>query len=372
MRLAIIRRRIHSQGGVEGYALRLIRGLKERGVEVAVLAEEYESLKLEKGVQFYPIKISPFSFSPGPLLFNRGCQEIIEKEGFDLVHSLERTWPQDIYRAGEGCHREFMKTLSLKDRLNPKHLLTLYTEKKTFLSSRYIMANSERVKKEIMRHYAIPSGRIRVIYTGVDTSRFNPEVISKLRPEGRKRLGLGEEELVILFIGSGFKRKGLKFLLEALAGANFSFKLIVAGKGGIGCYRCFAEARGLKDKVKFLGLVKEVDYLYAASDLLVLPSLYEPFSNVCLEAMASGLPILTSRVNGVSEILNDTFPDFIIENSFNTEELTGKIMTLASPPERRIWCSKLPAFIRKFSFSHHLDEVLDLYQEVLRGKKCSL
>jgi UDP-glucose:(heptosyl)LPS alpha-1,3-glucosyltransferase len=159
--------------------------------------------------------------------------------------------------------------------------------------------------------------------------------------------------------------------LEALAGVNLSFKLIVAGKGGIGCYRSFAEVRGLKDKVKFLGLVKEVDYLYAASDLLVLPSIYEPFSNVCLEAMASGLPILTSRVNGVSEILNDTFPDFIIENPFNTEELTGKIMTLASPAERRIWCSKLPAFIQKFSFSHHLDEVLDLYKEVLRGKKCS-
>ena len=148
MKAAIIRRRIHAHAGVEGYALKLIHGLKKRGIEVGVIAEEYEP---EQGIKFYPV-ISPAScacsIGLSPILFNRSCRKILAKEKFDVVHSLERTWPQDIYRAGEGCHAEFMKTLSLKDRLNPKHLFTLYTEKKAFLSSQYIIANSKRVLKE--------------------------------------------------------------------------------------------------------------------------------------------------------------------------------------------------------------------------------
>ena len=366
MKVAIIRRRIHSYGGVEGYSLRLIRGLKEKGVEVGVLAEGYEP---EQGVRFYPIKRNSFSFSPGPLLFNQRCQEIIEREGFDLVHSLERTWPQDIYRAGEGCHAEFMKTLSLKDRLKPKHLLTLYMEKKTFLSSPYIMANSERVKKEIIRHYGIPEDHLVVIYTGVDIYRFNPEKISILRPEARKRMGLKEEELVILFIGSGFKRKGLKLLLRALAKIDSTpFKLLVAGKGRISYYSSLANSLGLGEKVKFLGLVKEVDALYAAADFLVLPSLYEPFSNTCLEAMAGGVPALTTRGNGVSEILKNGLEDLIIEDPFDREEMVRKIRALISKERRQAFSSRVYQLARKFSMSWHLDEVVKLYELALKKK----
>ena len=367
MRVAIIRRRIHSYGGVEGYSLRLIRGLKERGVEVGVLAEEYEP---EPGVKFYPIKRNFFSLSPGPLLFNQRCQEIIERERFDLVHSLERTWPQDIYRAGEGCHAEFMKTLSLKYRLNPKHLLTLYTEKKTFLFSPYIMANSQRVKKEIIRHYGIPEDHIVVIYTGVDIHRFNPEKTSILRSEARERMGLKEEELVILFIGSGFKRKGLALLMAALSRVDklLPLKLLVAGKGRSNYYSQLANSLGLGEKVKFLGLVKEVDSLYASADFLVLPSLYEPFSNTCLEAMACGVPVLTTRGNGVSEILKNGLEDLVIEDPFDPEEMVRKIRALTSKELRQAFSSKVHQLARKFSMSWHLDEVIKLYELALKKK----
>jgi len=357
MRVAIIRRRIHAQGGVEGYALRLIHGLKKRGIEIAALAEEYVP---EEGVSFYPVKMKHLSLSPAPILFNRFCQRILAKEKFDIVHSLERTWPQDIYRAGEGCHAEFIKTLSLKDRLNPKHILTLYTERKAFLSSPYIMANSERVKREIITHYNIPENRIVVIYTGVDIERFNPEKISRIKKDG---------ELVILFIGSGFKRKGLKLLVKALAQVNTSFKLLVAGKGNINQYIKLADSMGLKEKVEFVGLVKDIDSLYARADLLVLPSLYEPFSNSVLEAMACGIPVLTTRSNGVSEILEEGLKELIIENPFDAEEMARKIMTLTSKNTRQSFSSKVREVAQKFSFSWHLDEVLKLYERVLTEKK---
>jgi UDP-glucose:(heptosyl)LPS alpha-1,3-glucosyltransferase len=366
LKAAVIRRRIHSHGGVEGYALRLIQGLKEKGVEVAVLAEEYEP---EEGVKFYPVKIRPFSFIPAPILFNRYCQKIINREKFNLVHSLERTWPQDIYRAGEGCHAEFMKTLPLKDRLNPKHFVTLYTERKAFLSSAYIMANSERVKSEIITHYGVPRDRIAVIYTGVDIERFNPEKASLLREDTREKMGLDKEEIVILFIGSGFRRKGLAFLIKALARVNaFSLKLLIAGKGNFTPYLKLAKSLGIKEKIQFLGLVKDIDSLYASADFLVLPSLYEPFSNVCLEAMASGIPVLTTRANGVSEILGEELKDLIIENPFDTEEIARKVTALTAKDARQSFSIKAREVVQKFSFSRHLDEVIKLYELVFKNK----
>ena len=377
MRIAIIRRRIHPHGGVEGYALRLIHGLKKRGIDVTVLAEEYDGSagacpKQKLGVWNLPVRVlTPARACPVPLgkvsvpffcpfSFNRSCQKILAREKFDIVHSLERTWPQDIYRAGEGCHAEFMKTLSLKDGLNPKHFFTLYAEKKAFSSSRYIMANSNRVKKEIITHYGIPEDRIVVIYTGVDTERFTPE-----------KMGVPNfsKELTILFIGSGFKRKGLKLLIKALArvknGDNaLFFKLLVAGKGKVAPYLKLATSLGLKDKVKFLGLVKDIDSLYARADLLVLPSLYEPFSNSVLEAMACGIPVLTTRCNGVSEILEDGLKELIIEDPFDIEEMARKIMALTSKNTRESLSPKVRELAQKFSFSSHLEEVLKLYERV--------
>ncbi len=368
MKVAIIRRRIHPHGGVEGYGLRLIRGLKARGLEVGVLAEQYEP---EEGIKFHPVKTGPFTLTPGPVLFNRCCQKILEKEKFDLVHSLERTWPQDIYRAGEGCHAEFIKTLQLKERLNPKHLLTLYTEKKTFLFSSYIMANSERVKREIMAHYGIPEERIVVIYTGVDTDRFNPEKASRLRKDACKKMNLNDDDLNILFVGSGFRRKGLGFLLKALARVlkQSQFKLLVAGKGNFRPYIKLADSLGIGQRIKFLGLVKDIDPLYASVDLLVLPSIYEPFSNACLEAMACGIPVVTTRANGVSEILESGLNNLIIENPYNTEEIAHKIKIFASRDVRRAVSLKVHELARKFSFSRHMDEVLELYEKTLKQKR---
>ncbi len=353
MRVAVIRRCIHHHGGVEGYALKLIHGLKKRGIDVAVLAEEYVP---RTEINFFFIKPST-PFIPAPIFFNRSCQKILAKEKFDIVHSLERTWPQDIYRAGEGCHAEFMKTLSLKDRLNPKHLLTLYAEKKAFSSSQYIMANSNKVKKEIITHYNIPEERIVTIYTGVDIDRFNPQ-----------KTGTVPSFVTILFIGSGFKRKGLKLLIKALARVNFSFKLLIAGKGKVAPYLNLATSLGLKDKIKFFGLVKDIDSLYAGADLLILPSLYEPCSNVCLESMASGVSILTTRCNGVSEILEDGLKELIIEDPFDIEEMARKIMAITSKNTRESLSPKVHELAQKFSFSSHLEEVLKLYERVMKNR----
>lgn len=369
MRIAIIRRYVHGLAGVEGYALRLIYGLKKMGLEVGVIAEKFMP---ENGVKFYPVRCSSILKN---ITFNRLFQEILKRERFDIVHSLERTWPQDIYRAGEGCHIEFIKTLPLKEKLNPKNLLTLYAERKTFLHSRYVMANSERVKREIIRHYNIQENRIVVIYTGVDIEKFNPKV-STLRRYTRKEMGLGEKDFIILFIGSGFRRKGLLFLLKGFARLDIPYaKLLIAGKGNASPYMRLADALGIRKKIRFLGLVKDIVPLYGASDLLVLPSLYEPFSNVCLEAMACGVPVLTSRINGISEILEDGLGNLIIENPFNAEEIACKITMFASEDLRRDFSIKVRQRVEQFSFSSHLNDVVRLYELVLKEKgnlPCSL
>lgn len=357
MRVAVIRRRIHSFGGAEAYADKLINGLEKRGVDVEVIAEEY----CGKGkAKFYPVRLPRFSLIPGLILFNIACRKILEKEKFDIVHSLERTWPQDIYRAGEGCHREFMKTLSFKERISPKHSLMLYMEKNVFNNSRYIMANSERVKREIIAHYHIPEGRIKVIYTGVDTEKFNPLYISNLK----------KDEFSILFAGSGFKRKGLELLIKALAKTGHTyFRLLVAGKGDSGYYNKLARSLGISGKIKFLGIVKEMDMLYASADLVVLPTLYEPFSNVCLEAMACGIPALTTRVNGVSEILEGNLKELIIEDPFDTDEISNKLKVFSSKDKREAFSPAVRQLAEKLSLPNHIDEVIKLYESVMQDKR---
>ena len=287
-----------------------------------------------------PVDSSHFAFHRVPVIrgpsflrawsFARGCERIVPCAGCDLIFSLERTLRQDVYRAGDGVHREWLaerrrhvspvKRAALQ--LNPLHATLLALERRTFSPqrTRWVIANSRRGKEEIVRHYHFPVERIDVVHNGVDVERF--------RPAPAPRAGA---DRVLLFVGSGFERKGLRFCIEALARLPSSYRLKVVGKGNEAVYRSLARRLGVASRLEFCGFNLDPAAVYQGADLLVHPAIYEPFANVCLEALASGLPVVTSRINGASEVLTPGVNGAIIEQPDDIQELTAAINSFLDP-----------------------------------------
>ncbi len=229
-----------------------------------------------------------------------GVKKALQRYQFDLIQSNERTLSQHIYRAGDGVHATWLtlrkarsspvKRLSLA--LNPFHRYMLRLEKKMFEAPelRAIIVNSEMVRREITDRFQVDNLKIHTIYNGVDCSRFHPDNKRNMGLALRQRQGISPEAKIALLVGSGYERKGVRPLLAALARVPENILLWVVGKDSIAPYRKLARQLGIAERVTFWGKQQDVRPFYAAADFFVLPTLYDPFPSVALEAMASGLP----------------------------------------------------------------------------------
>jgi UDP-glucose:(heptosyl)LPS alpha-1,3-glucosyltransferase len=189
-----------------------------------------------------------------------------------------------------------------------------------------IIAPSEFIKQDILATYPrVRTDDVRVVYNGVDLDRFRPENKATFRDEIRRQLGFGAQQPVLLFIGTGFERKGLRYAIEALRYLPSDMVLLVIGKGSTRRYRTLAQSWGVADRVVFLGPREEAEAYYAASDVLVFPTLYEPMGNVILEALASGIPVVTSRRSGGAEILTEGKDGWLIDEPTDSREVAAKI-----------------------------------------------
>lgn len=333
MRLAFIKKRFSMYGGAERYLQTIIGYLKKSGHEIHIFANKW-SEEEEEGITFHKVNILPRLFF-SIITFNANVKKAVKKnEKLDCVISFERTTCQDIYRAGEGCHAEWLETRSKVEssykrfsfKINPLHIYLLNLEKKIFNNTPLIIANSRMVKDQIIKHYAVPEEKIIIIYNGVDLSRFTTENKGRRRENIRKSLNISNHSKVLLFVGSGFKRKGLKTLLYSFPLIkDEDIKLLVIGKGDRKMYTKLAERHDVSDKIIFLKPQREIEKFYAAADIFILPTLYDPFSNAALEAMAAGLPVITTKNNGVAELIENGHEGFVLDNLFDTEELADKI-----------------------------------------------
>lgn len=320
-------------GGAETFLGRFMDELVRRGHAVEVFSTGWEE---KQGIKLNRVKAWGPSFLR-PLTFALSAKKAVEAARLDVVVSLERTFCQDIYRAGDGCHREwlirrkaasgFFKRIAIS--LNPLHPVLLYIEKRLFTDKRLkkVVANSNGVKSDIIRHYGLPEEKIYVIYNGIDLNVFKG-LSGDERGRIRGELGVPESAILLLFVGSGFERKGLMYVIRALGllKDKGDIRLLVIGKGRHGEYLKEARRLGVAERVIFKGPVKGAVRYYSAGDIFTLPSIYEPFSNACLEAMAAGLPVITSKVNGASEVITDGVNGGVVDDSTDEKEIAGKII----------------------------------------------
>ena len=315
MKIALLRQRVTALGGAETTLSYLVRGLAAAGHEVAVYGSEPAGAAqavLGPGVAY--VRVPVWGGKTLRLLtFALNSRRLMKDAGDQVVFSLERVLSPQVYRAGDGCHREFLSRrapyLSPLARaaqgLTPFHRVMLGVERRLFTSPelRRVIANSRQVRDEIIRLYGVDPARFRVIYNGLDRQRLHP-LAANAAASLRQRLGAPENSSVILFVGSGFERKGLTYLLQAFGSLrDKASHLWVVGKGHIEVYRRAAARLGVADRVRFWGPVTETAPFYQAATVLALPTLYDPCSNVVLEALACGTPAVTTAANGASEFI---------------------------------------------------------------------
>ena len=376
MRIALIRRRYAESGGAERYVAQLATALASAGHAVHLFANRWTAVPA--GVRVHRVPVPPGPAFLGVLGFAWAAHRMARRERFDLVHSFDRTIRPDIYRAGDGCHQAWLDrrraveggVLRALDCVNPLHRTLIGLERHLFRGGcRRVIANSRMVQEEILRYYGAAPPVVRMIYTGVDLARFHPDRSGTERATLRGRMGVGPEDPVILFAGSGFERKGLRFLLQAarrMQGTR-GLRIWVLGKGNPDRYRGMAERLGILDRVSFTGAVADPEHWMRAADLFVLPTIYDPFSNACLEAMASGLPVITTRANGVAEIMEEWRTGAVVADPRHVTDLADRMQELLDPARREERAAAARQCAQAFPAEKHLEQFLATCEEVLRG-----
>ncbi len=376
MHIALVRQRFTPLGGAENTLAALAREFVRREHLVTVLAASWEGDGLP-GVGWHRVPVWG-----GRTLrlwsFARGCEKVRRQGKFDIVCSLERIHDPEVYRAGDGCHREWLarrrqyggagERLGLV--LSPFHRLMLRLEAQLFASPRLtrVIANSRQVKGEIIRHYGYPAERIRVIYNGVDRGRFFPGMRDR-ESDVHRELGLSAAQRLILFVGSGFARKGLAYVIRALAELpDRQAQLLVVGGGRRRGYEDLAQRLGVGPRVLFRGPQAEVEKYYRAAAVVALPTLYDPASNVVLEALACGAPVVTSRANGAAEFISPKENGSILERPDDVTGLTAALGEFLERAGDRQVQEAAAGAVAGLSWERTAREILELLAEAYRAR----
>ncbi len=365
--IAFVRRGYSPTGGAETYLKRLAPGVIEAGHNVQLIATN------EWPEDQWPFGSVTRLRAESVIGFADELEQIRPRLDCGVLVSLERIWSCDVYRAGDGVHRAWLARrrnfeLPLKQfvrALNRKHRDLLQLEESLLAdrkAARVIVA-SRMVKNEIIDLYGYPADRIELIRNGVpvDKFRFDPG----LREKGREDLKLKPDQIALLFAGSGWERKGLLFAIQAMALCkNRKLRLLVAGRGNERRYRTTRLRFWREEPVQFLGEVSDVMRLYAAADIFILPTIYDPFSNACLEALACGLPVITTRSNGFSEIIEDSVHGSIVDHAGNLVGLRDAIRCWSDPPRREAARSTNIERASQFDISKNVEQTLEILTRV--------
>jgi UDP-glucose:(heptosyl)LPS alpha-1,3-glucosyltransferase len=329
VKLAVVRARYNPSGGAERFVELAARALQAEGNQISILARQWRPDSDQLAYASHPevVTLDPFYLGRTwrDWSFARAVKSYLGKARFDLVQSHERIVGLDIYRAGDGVHAAWLerraaragraqRLMKLSQGMSLHHSYLRDVEKRMFESPRLraVICNSNMVRDEILARFAIDANRLHVIYNGVDLQRFNPVLRDQHNRAMRSKYQIGADDAVLLFIGSGFERKGLNDALIAVARAGNVHLMVVGTDKHQSRYLQQASVLGIEARCHFVGAVNDSRPYYGMADGLILPTIYDPFPNVTLEALASGVPILVSDGCGALEAVEEGCNGFVI------------------------------------------------------------
>jgi UDP-glucose:(heptosyl)LPS alpha-1,3-glucosyltransferase len=345
MKIALgIREFLPEKGGAERYCYDLMNFLAGKGLEVHIYSTDFTDR--DRGLCFHKVPVISYPKSLQVLSFAINCRRMMREKQFDCIMGVGDTLYADLlqphggvhwkwfWRGLEGYRKPFPWVFKFLGRvLSPKQWAKGIIEDAPYAKAKKIIAISEMVHRDISDYYGIPADRMVVIYNGVDTEYFHPRN-KKYRKGIRSQYGLGPEDLLLLFVSHNFRLKGLRYLIQALAlikRKRQNVKLLVIGRDRAEPYRRLAKRVGCADDVFFAGGVRDLERYYAGADILVHPTFYDPCSLVVLEALASGLPVITTRRNGAGGIIEDGLEGLVLDDPRNVETLAKVILDFSNP-----------------------------------------
>ncbi|TIP73030.1 MAG: glycosyltransferase family 4 protein [Mesorhizobium sp.] len=369
--IVFVRQRYAPFGGGEIMLENIMAAFAARQRPVAVLSGDWPQYE---GVEFIHCAGRRFPRSQRATSFARAaCRKIAEMPPA-LVQSNDRLPCCDVFRAGEGVHAAYLaERRRFETRLgraamalSPFHRQTLRLERATYVSPRLkaVIAISKMVAEDIIRHYDYPAGRVHHIPNGVDLVRFNLELRQQHRTAVRSQLDISDDKSVILFVGSGFARKGLLRLMKAVATLDGEPEVWVIGHDSrANAFKQAGDRLGLGARLRMLGPQKDTLPWYGAADIAVLPSIYDPFGTVVIEAMASGLPAVVSTGCGARELV-DRFEPTLVCDAASVNDLAAGVaraLQLSSRPET---AAKVRAAAEHYDFNVMIKRMIALYESL--------
>jgi len=353
-------------------AFELISRLLERGVRVTVVARACElpshsDLRwIRVPVPARPASIStPSFFLVGSLALRRAGEGVRISEGpvvWNRVDAIRVHFCHRAYSEKPTSHQRTRDSAHYRINAFVASVLGRLWEWWCFRPSRVrkLVSVSAGLARELESHFPAMAGRIEVIPNGVDANTFRPD--AQVRDRVREELGIADDTMLAIFVGGTWEQKGLGFVVEAI-GALQNWQLVVIGDGDTGAYGHLAERAGARGRVHFMGKVEGPAFYYAAADAFVFPTRYEAFSLVTLEAAASGLPLLVTRVSGAEDIVRDGENGWFIERDAAT--IVPHLRALSDRPDLRQRLGEAArASVQPFSSERVADEYERLFREL--------
>lgn len=390
MRLALNFFRVDpSRGGAETYVRDLCHRLVRAGHRVDLYAHDWRDEALPPGVGRVRVEAPGWTRRGRLWRFAENSEALLRRESYDCTVGFVNTWYHDVIIPQGGVHEASLEANARRfpagwrrglylaaKRINPKSGMYRAIERKQYDGSgpARVVAVSAMVQGHLERHHRVPRSRIRVIPNAIDADRLAVPDPVATRRDVRGRHGLLEDDLVALFVGHNFWLKGLKPLLLSLQHrlrrdpAARPIHLLACGGGNPAPFRRLARQMGLGDTVHLVGFVPEVRDYFWASDLFALPTYYDPCSLVVFEALACGLPVITTACNGAGELITEGHEGFVITSPEARAHLADGLDRLADDATRRAMAAHAARLGRAQSFDHHIARLLEVFEEVAAVK----
>ena len=341
MKLALIRAKYDPFGGAERFLNSAAEALVAQGASPTIITRAWPQ-SASAAIAHKIVNPRYYTSAGRDRGFARAACELLQTEKFDLVQSYERINCCDVFHAVDGVHAEWLTQRRrvqspLKQfgvRINPHHRYVLEVERQMYHSPRLkaVICISQMVKQDVLRHYDIAPEKLHVIYGSIDTETFHPRLRDEHRRDMRKQLRIPQNAPIAIYVGSGFERKGVLGFLLSVAKVDGMGAIVVGRDKNMFQYQAFADSIGMTDRVIFTGGISDVRPYYAASDVFVMPTLYEPFGLVFGEAMACGLPVVASTQSGAADWITHGVDGFVVD-ALDTLAIEQSIKAALADPD---------------------------------------
>jgi UDP-glucose:(heptosyl)LPS alpha-1,3-glucosyltransferase len=365
--------------GIERISAELADRVAQSGHDVHFHCTRWMDVRSSK-VQFHRVQAIAHPNSATLFSFAIFGKSSLSRGNYSVTHSYGGVFGCDVITA-QSCHRaglkiaEALKGKTIRTNVNygVADRIRLYLEHQNFAKRKYrkVIACSTLVKRELMENYRVPDSDIVVVPNGVDLQEFDPRNRDAFWNDLRSQYHIGNQEILLLFVGHEFARKGLEVTIRALALLKqHHIKLLVCGSDNVLPFQRLASELAVHQQVIFAGAQAEVKRYYAAADIFVLPTLHEAFGLVITEAMASALPVITSKDAGAAiDVIEDGKDGLLLSEPQNPEEVAHKIRRLVedSPFRTKIGMQAREK-VAGYSWDTCARKVLEVYEEVRHSK----